>query len=303
MNTLDSLIEFVTVAQLGSFSSAARHLGVSVSHVSRQIAALEGRLNTQLFVRTTRQMVLTEPGRRLFERSEALIEELFAAQDSLLATQDVVEGDIRISLGGKFAEDRLIPLLASFALEHPGVRLDLDVSARNVDMLAEGFHLAVRMGPLQSSSSLVAKRLVSVPTVVMAARRLLDTLAPIDVPSDLPPALCLRLAGRPWEFIRGGQHVKVEPAGRISSNSGSAMLHAAVSGLGIVNVPAYYLGSFGQREELVQLLPSWQSAERPTFYLVFPSSRHIPAHVRRLVDYLQSHGDRLNADLTSGLAF
>lgn len=303
MDTLDSLIEFITVVEHGSFSSAARQLGVSVSHVSRQIASLESRLNTQLFVRTTRQMVLTEPGHRLFERSQTLVEDLLAAQDSVRATQDILEGDIRISLGGKFAEDRLVPVLARFASEHPGVRLDLDMSARNVDLLAEGFHLAVRMGPLQSSSSLVARRLASVPMVVVCARRLLEGLQPIETPSELPVGLCLRLAGRPWEFIGDGQHVKVEPSGRISSNSGSALLRAAIGGLGIVNLPAYYLGASTENEELVQLFPEWQSAERPTFYLVFPSSRHIPTRIRRLVDYLQEHSSGLEADLTAGLAF
>ena len=285
MNQLDSLVEFVSVVERGSFSAAARQLSVSVSHVSRQIADLEGRLKTQLFRRTTRRMVLTDAGRRLFDNCQPLVQELLRAQESVLAAQDTVSGDIRISLAGKFAEEQLVPLLMRFAKLHPDVRLDIDMSARNVDLLGEGFQLAVRMGPLQSSSTLVATRLISIPMVLLAAPALLATLAPMMAPSDLPPALCLGLAGRPWEFVKGSERVLVEPCGRIASNSGAAVLRAACDGLGIINVPAYYAPQ--APGDLQRLFPDWVCADESVFHLVFPAGRHLPQRVRRLIDFLQ----------------
>jgi DNA-binding transcriptional LysR family regulator len=287
INSLDCLVEFVAVAESGSFTSAARQLSVSVSHVSRQVAALEARLNAQLFARTTRKMHLTDAGRRLFEACRPLVQELLGAQENAFDAQEAIAGDIKISLAGKFAEQHLVPLLTRFAVLHPGVRLDLDVSARNVDLVGEGFHLAVRMGPLESSNALLATRLVDIPMVLLATQQVLDTLPAMTSPSDIPPAMCLRLAGRSWEFIFGSQRVKIVPEGRISSNSGAVLLQAGAAGLGIVNVPAYYATNAYEEHGLIRLFPEWVSAERSTFYLVFPAARHMPLRIRRLIDYLR----------------
>ena len=131
MKTLEGLLEFVAVVEFGTFTGAAGQLGVSVSHVSRQIAALESRLAAQLFVRTTRQMNLTEAGKRLFETTQPLLEDLLQAQETVLETHDAIEGDLKISMAGKFAEEQLVPVLTLFCNEHPNIRLTLDLSARN----------------------------------------------------------------------------------------------------------------------------------------------------------------------------
>jgi DNA-binding transcriptional LysR family regulator len=213
MTPLDGMLEFVAVVERGTFTGAARQLGVSVSHVSRQIADLEGRLSAQLFVRTTRQMNLTEPGRRLFETCRPLLEDILRAQQTVLETHDVIEGPIRISLAGKFAEEHLVPMLTRFCTEHPAIQLDLDVSARNVDLVGEGFDLAVRMGPLASSSALVATRLLSVPMVVLASPKLLRKLPAIASPAGLPPEWCLP-AGSPALGVRQGQAARGREACR-----------------------------------------------------------------------------------------
>lgn len=288
MSPLDGMLEFIAVVERGTFTGAARQLGVSVSHVSRQIADLEGRMSAQLFVRTTRQMNLTEPGRRLFETCQPLLEDILRAQQTVLETKDVVEGPIRISLAGKFAEEHLVPLLTRFCTEHPAVLLDLDVSSRNVDLLGEGFDLAVRMGPLGSSSSLVATRLLSVPMFVLASPKLLRKLPPIDSPAGLPPQWCLPLVQRTWEFVKGKRREGVKPAGRFSSNSGAAAIQAALDGLGIVNVPAYYAHAVVADNRLKRILDDWRAVEESVFYLVFPAGRHRPLRVRRLIEFL--HG-------------
>jgi DNA-binding transcriptional LysR family regulator len=287
MKTLEGLLEFVAVVERETFTGAARQLGVSVSHVSRQIAALESRLAAQLFVRTTRQMNLTEAGRRLFETTQPLLEDLLQAQEAVLETHDAVEGDLKISMAGKFAEEQLVPVLTRFCNEHPNIRLTLDLSARNVDLMAEGFHLAVRMGPLESTGSLVATRLLSVPMLVLASPSLLADLPLIGSPADLLPAWCLPLANRPWDFIKGKKREGLLPAGRFSSNSGAAIVQAALSGLGVINAPAYYADRLIAEGRLQHILHDWQSVEKSSFYLVFPAGRHMPLRVRKLIEYLQ----------------
>lgn len=289
MSALEGMLEFISVVEVGTFTGAARRLHVSVSHISRQIAALESRLAAQLFVRTTRQMQLTEPGRRLFETSQPLLQELLRAQETVHADQDALDGTIRISLAGKFAEERLVPLLTRFCAEHPGVRVELDVSARNVDLIAEAVHLAVRMGPLTSSSSLIGTRLLSVPMFVLASPRLLRSLGQIGSPAKLPPEKCLPLVDRAWRFVKGKRMEGIEPTGRFASNSGAAAIQAALDDLGIVNVPAYYADGVMAERRLVRLFEDWDSVEETTFYAVFPAGRHMPARVRRLIEYLQAN--------------
>ena len=287
MSPFDGMLEFVAVVERGTFTGASRQLGVSVSHISRQVSELERRLSAQLFVRTTRRMQLTEPGRRLFATSQPHLQEILRAQQTLLETQDVIEGAIRISLSGKYAEEHLIPKLTRFCSIHPGIFLDVDVSSRNVDLVGEGFDLAVRMGPLAPINSLVATRLFSVPMHVLASAPLLDRLPPIQSPAGLPPEFCLPLVHRPWDFVKGQRHESVKPAGRFSTNSGAAAIQAAIAGLGIVLVPAYYAHSVVADGRLVQVLKDWKSVEESVFYLVFPSIRHRPLRVRRLVSFLK----------------
>lgn len=288
MNVIKGLPEFIAVVERGTFTAAAKQLGVSVSHVSRNIAELELRLATQLFVRTTRQMQLTESGQRLFSATEPLLEELIGAQERLTRGSESLEGAIRITLAGKLAEEQIVPLLTDFSVFHPGINLEIDVSARNVDLIAEGYHLAIRMGPLSSSSSLVAVRLVSVPMITLASPTLLEAIGTIDGPENLPPEHCLPLVGRQWHFTDGKRQMSVRPVGRFATNSGSAAVNAAVKGIGIIHVPAYYAGEKVNSGELVTLLPEWRSVERTTFYLVYPAGKHMPVRVRSMIDFLQS---------------
>lgn len=296
MKTLDGMLEFVAVVERKTFTGAARQLGVSVSHISRQIADLESRLAAQLFARTTRQMRLTEPGERLFATCQPLLQELLQAQERVLATHEAIEGKLRVSLAGKFAEEQLVPLLSQFCVAHPAIELEIDVSSRNVDLLAEGFHLAVRMGPLESSTSLMASRLLSVPMSVLVSPQLLAATQTLMSPTDLSPALCLPLVNRTWDFAKGQRRAQVRPTGRFSSNSGAAIIQAAVSGLGVVCVPRYYAEHVVATGQLVEILSDWESVERSIFYLVFPAARHLPLRVRRLMEHLQqgvasAHGD------------
>lgn len=294
MSALKGLPEFIAVVERGTFTAAAKQLNVSVSHISRNIAELESRLATQLFVRTTRQMQLTESGRRLFSSAEPLMEELIAIQDRLTRGSETLEGSIRITLAGKLAEEQIVPLLTDFCVIHNGISLEIDVSARNVDLIAEGYHLAIRMGPLVSSSSLVAVRLVSIPMITLASQALTAKLGCIRQPEELPAEYCLPLVGRNWQFTNGKRQVFIRPLGRVSTNSGNAAVSAALKGIGIIHVPAYYADEKVSAGELITLLPEWRSVESTTFYLVYPAGKHMPQRVRSLINYLQNS---LNSNL------
>lgn len=143
------------------------------------------------------------------------------------------------------------------------------------------------MGPLSSSSSLVAFRLASVPMITLASPALIEVTGPIDGPENLPPEQCLPLVGRHWHFTDGHRQLSVRPMGRLATNSGSAAVNAAVKGIGIIHVPAYYADEKVSSGELVTLLPDWHSVERTTFYLVYPAGKHMPVRVGSLIDFLQ----------------
>lgn len=293
MNNLSGLQEFVAVVDGGTFTAAAAQLRVSVSHISRQIAVLEARLKVRLFERSTRKMALTDEGRRLHQAIHPLLQELLRAQDGAFQESDALEGEIRVSLAGRFAEERIVPLLAEFCGLHPAVRIDIDMSPRNVDLIGEGFDLAVRMGPLEPVSTLKSTRLVSVPFMLVGTSSFVDAQSLITSPRDLDPTWCLPLGGRRWQFQRGRSRVEITPAGRIGSNNGAAAVQAALAGLGLALVPADYARPFLASGLLRHLLPDWKPADANSFHLVFPAGRYMPRRIRCLIDLLQN---RLRSD-------
>lgn len=283
---LRGVIEFVAAAQAGSFSAAARQLDVSVAHVSRMVRSLETSTGVQLIHRTTRQSTLTEAGRAYYEQCRRLLDGLDEAHEQLRVGQATLNGSIRISMNGHYAETRLAPLLSAFSGSNPGISLDIETGSRNVDLVEERYDFAIRAGPLDTSS-LIARRLISFPLVTLAAPKLIDRLGLPASPADLDPALCLALGDRCWTFARSPEVIAIKPAGPIRSNSGTVLVGAAKSGIGIIQVPAYY--GVGDRREgkLVALFPDWtNTAEGFEFFIVYPPQQQLPARTRALIDWL-----------------
>ncbi len=283
--SLQGLVEFVASADAGSFSGAARALGLSVAHVSRQVAELERGLGLQLIQRTTRRSVLTDAGRSYYESCRAVLEGLEEARDRLRRDQNELRGPVRVSVGGSFAEAHLSPLMLRFAAAHPGIMLEIDVSSRNVDMIEEGVDFAVRAGPL-ASSNLITRRLVSFPFATLAAPEVRRRLGDLQHPSQLDPVLCLSLGHRRWTFRREAEEHVFTPQGRIHSNSGNTLIQAAVSELGVVQLPGYYGRDEVSAGLLVPILIDWTAREPFEFHLVYPPQRRLPQRVRRLIDFL-----------------
>jgi len=278
----------VRVAEAEGFSAAARRLGLSTSYVSRVIARLEDRLGTQLFHRTTRRIVLTEPGRALLERASHHIEQLDEAEAVVAERAGELGGALRVTVPVHFGIRYLGPIVARFAAEHPGLRLELCFDDRRVDLLEEKFDLAIRVGHLRDSSFL-ARRLGSSSQLTLAAPAYLAKHGTPEHPRELAHHEILlythQNTGPIWRFAspEGGE-IAVHVAGRFASNSAEGTLAAAVAGVGITRVPDALAHDRIRSGALVRILAPWEDSM--PISAVYPSGRHHSPNVRALVDFL-----------------
>lgn len=285
-------MEFLAVVEARSFSSAARKLGVSVACISRQVAALEARLGAKLLIRTTRNVNLTAAGDCLARECRPLIEELSRAQDNVLLESESLEGLVRVSMGGHFAEQQVVAAVTEFCTAYPRIRVEVDISNRTVDLLEGYFDFALRTGPLENSPELIARPLANVPMVTLATPELIEQLeqetgTPLS-PLTLPSRRCLSWSGWPWHFRRKERTHTIEPAGRFWSNSAYALIVAAAAEIGVVHVPAYYLRDACRTQHLVQAFDGWQADDMFDVKIVYARNRFMPSRVRLLIDHLLS---------------
>lgn len=292
MNRFGGLVEFMTVVEAGSLSGAARKLGVSVAHVSRQVTALEKRLGTHLLIRTTRQVRPTVAGEQLASRSSPLLDELELIQGDMRVATESLEGQIRLSMAGRFAAQQIAPQLSRFCAAHPRLRIDIDFSSREVDLLDGRFDFALRMVPLENSSALVARRIAEMPMVTLASPALVKQLkneigTPLS-PLTVPEGRCLSFDGQLWSFFRNKQSCTLEPAGPLSSNSPHVLISAAATGLGLIHVPAYDIREACRTYGLAPVFADWHTEDSVVFSIVYARNRFMPTRVRLLIDYLLS---------------
>jgi DNA-binding transcriptional LysR family regulator len=278
------LLIFVTIADRGGFGRAAAHLGISTSQVSRALAALEDRLGARLFNRTTRQVALTDAGRALHERARTLLAELDEAEAEVRDQSAEPRGTLRVSLPVHFGLRFLTPLAAEFATLHPNLRLELSFEDRRVDLVEEGFDLAVRISPM-GDSSLIGRKLGATHILTVASPAYLErNPAPLH-PRDLAQHhALLHDHESSWRFRCDGEDVSVRVAGRFAANNGEALRHAVVLGLGVARLPDFMVAPDVGAGRLVRLLASWE--EQLPIVAVYPPGRHLSPKVRRWVDFL-----------------
>jgi DNA-binding transcriptional LysR family regulator len=275
---------FVEVVRLGSFSAAARSIGLSTAFVSRAVSALEQRLGTQLLHRTTRKLRLTDAGRLYYEHARHLLEGFDAADQAIVDFQDGLRGNLRISLATTYGERYVAPLVNTFLAAHPQLGVDMDFSNRTVDLIEEGYDLTVRTG-LLPDSNLVARRLGERRLFVVASPDYLSTHAAPATPDDLPGHTLLLGSANHWIFAEHGQPRQRPVQGRYRASSGQALLDAAHHGLGIAQLPDFYVEQALDEGSLVSLLDPWRY-EHGAVWLVYPQSRHLSPKVRQLADFL-----------------
>lgn len=286
----DDLLIFARVAELGSFTAAAERLGRPKSTVSRRVSALEEQLGERLLMRTTRQMHLTDFGHVLLEHAQTVAHEVRAAW--ALSEERKLEpgGRLRVSIPSDFANLFLVEMLAAFSDMHPRVSLELDLSARRVDLLAEGFDLAVRIGDLTDDALLVGRKLTHMQGGLYASLDYIRKHGMPVQPDDLlqHQALHLRTArGQvlPWQLSRGHQQWSSETTGRIHANTPELLMHLACNHAGIVGLPHNFARLQVVAGRLQPVLPDWQ-LPGVDVWAVFPGRRLLPAKTRAFIDML-----------------
>lgn len=289
MDRFQAISAFVAVVENGSFARAASRLDQSVSAVSRQVADLERHLDARLLNRTTRRLSLTEPGRAFHERALQLLADLEEAEQGASAGGATPRGTLRLTAPITYGTRVLAPLIAAFAARHDQVRVDADLSDRIVDLVDEGFDLAVRIGDI-GSPLLVARRIGTTSLVCCASPAYLKRRGTPRTPEDLARHACLTYeyaaSRHQWRFIGadGGERV-VRIGGPLHANNGRMLAALAVEGAGIVCEPDFIVAPEVARGALVPILTDWK-LPAIAIHAAYPSRRHLSAKVRAFVAFL-----------------
>jgi DNA-binding transcriptional LysR family regulator len=286
---LEAMAIFAKVVETRGVAAAATDLGLSAPTVSKALARLEQRLGSRLVNRSSRRFALTDAGLALAERAARLLADAEAVEDSMLAQSNAPRGTIRLAAPMSFGISELAPILPDFLQQYPAVSVDLHLSDALVDVIGDGFDVALRIGAL-TDSALLSRRLAPVPGVLLAASSYLDQRGRPVHPMDLMQHDCFAYAylrtRDTWHFTNeAGENVAVRPSGRLRVNNGDAVLPALVAGLGIAALPAFIARSAFETGGLERVLPNW-SGTRSDLYLVTPPNGPRPARVRVLIDFL-----------------
>lgn len=281
------LEELIQLVEQGSFTAAARKLDVSTSHVSRRIHELEQRLGVVLVKRSTRKISLTDAGRQYVNRVLHIRQELFDANTQLQGTQLTPKGLIRLTGAGEFVARQVAPALASFIEQYPEVSIDLDFSNRNVDLIEEGFDLAIRFGRMQDSN-LIARPLINRRMTLVATEQYIEQYGQPTSPEQLAEHNCLIAVTNRWRFLIDGQVQEIKVGGNWRSNNGSAILAACFQSLGIAHLAYDLVERYLAEGKLISLLPDYQVTDNAT-WLIYPRKDLMPLRVRLLIDYLLAY--------------
>ncbi|MER8387997.1 LysR family transcriptional regulator [Mesorhizobium sp. M1329] len=283
MFDLEVLSTFVEVADAGGVSAAARRLGLPKSIVSRRLQRLEQDLGTQLLVRTTRGAALTEAGATLREHAVRAISELEAARDSVSPEGDV-RGRLRIAAPLSFGVTHLCSVLAELASRHPRLHVHTAYSDRFVDLVGEGFDVGIRVGIL-ADSNLIARRIAPLRGTCVASPAYLAKHGTPMTPDDLAQHECLLQGNETWRFVVSGKTISISPRGRFKADNGTALLRAALAGLGIAALPDFLADVPIAEGTLRQVMADYPPPEAG-IYVVRPPGGTAPRKVRALIDIL-----------------
>ena len=290
---LGSIELFCLAAEASSFTGAAQVAGVTPAAVSRSISRLEERLGSRLFVRTTRSIRLTDSGRTFFQQCRQALTQLVEAQQEVMGAQSVPSGQLRISVPTTYAHHRLLPLLPTFRALYPQVSVDIHISNRNIDFVAEGYDLAIRVRA-QPDSSLIARLLEDAELVVVAAPAYLQRAGTPQTLQDLPSHECIQFElpsnGRriPWLFqVQGQEHEFAGQAGYSISHDVLGGVTLAKHGAGLFQTYKFIVEQELADGTLVEVLKPFGGRSRP-FTLLYPHGRYVPHRVRAFVDFLMA---------------
>lgn len=283
---IEDLQTFIAVADSGGVSPAARRLGVSKSIVSRRLFRVEAELGVQLLARTTRGAALTEAGLTFRDHAARASAEIDAARDTILPTGEL-RGRLRVAMPFSFGPTHFAPVLAEMARRHPHLQIHTSYSDRFVDLIAEGFDCAIRVGILQDSN-LIAKRVGPIYGKLVASPDYINAHGSPQTPEQLVTHEALMQGTEAWQFMDGGTIVTVQPQGRFKADNASALAAAAAAGLGIARLPDCFTHDYVASGALVPIMTRYPPPPAGA-YVVRPPGQHPARKVRVLTEMLIEH--------------
>lgn len=293
------MVLFACVVEEGSLSAAAERLDIPNSTVSRRISTLENQLGERLLNRTTRKIVITEYGKAVLRHAQQISAEMEAMTALTENRQAKPTGQLRISMPGDFSQKLIGALLADFIDKYPQVTLDIDSSQRRVDIIGEGYDIALLMGQLQNDATLVARQLCTFKVGLYAAPSFIKKHGAVAHPRDLMLRPVLRLRTRageiiPWELTHADEHWEGSPPMRAVANSPKVLINLARLGAGIASVTTQFAQPFLATGELVRVLEDWEFPSIPV-WVVFPGRRLMPSRTRVFIDSLVASFEKLSS--------
>lgn len=289
MELLNDMALFVDVVKARGFRHAAEALGIPNSTVSRRISTLEKAIGLRLLHRTTRRMDLTEAGQIYYERCRRIVDEARLAHEQLGDLLAQPTGVLRASLPVDFANAYLAPLIVEFARRYPGISFDFDLTPRKVNLVAEPFDVAIRIGDLEDSN-LIARQLASLRSGLYAAPGYFEQAGEPLHPTDLSQLDCLVLRGHKamtWTLRRGDTSVEVSVSGRIQLNSIGLMRRFATLGQGVAVLPTEIAAEDVGQGRLKRILPEWDGP--PALVYAMTETRLLPAKTQRFIEFMREH--------------
>ena len=288
MDIVSNMKIFTAVVDNGSFATAANRLDMSRAMASKSVAALEEHLGTRLLNRTTRRLSLTEAGMAFYERSVQILADIWEAEQVAGATATEPHGTLKVTMPLAYGLHRLGPVIAGYARRYPRVKMNLSLSDRKVDLIEEGYDVAIRIGKLPESG-LIARKLGTVHGVIAGAPDYLERQGRPKAPADLADHVCLGYSlaslGDEWRLQGPGEVVSVRSSGSIKADNGDMLRLAAVAGSGLIFQPWFIVEEDVRAGRLERVLEDYTSEELG-IYAVYPSRRYLSAKVRTFVDFV-----------------
>ncbi|WP_120961841.1 LysR substrate-binding domain-containing protein [Alteromonas gracilis] len=287
MKYLEGIAEFCAVAEVGNFTGAANKLDTSVAQISRKVASLEKQLGVKLLQRTTRSVSLTEAGTLYFEQALPALKALENAQLSVSALQTSPQGLIKLTAPVAFGEAFIAPLLNTFMQKYSGISVQCTFSNEKLDIVDLGLDLAIRIGKLEDST-LVAKKLATRHLFVCGSKAYFEEHGQPQTIDELKHHSLLVGSQPYWRFMVDKEIQSISVQGRARYNSGNALRSAALAGLGLAQLPGFYVRDALASGELIEVFPEYKDKQE-AIWAVFPSNRNVAPKIRLLVDFLAQH--------------
>jgi len=291
---LDDLRIYVATVEARNFTAAANRLQLSKQFVSRRVMALEASLGVRLLVRNTRKLAVTDLGDEFYQRATRILGEVEDAEQAMSSRRADPRGLLRVSAPMSFGMIHLSPLVAAFLRANPEVRVDMELSDRVVDVVGEGFDMALRIGTL-ADSTLIAQKLAELRMVACCSPGYRKERRPPAVPADLERHACLLYGqeGRNgWEFVVDGVNRTIDVRGPLRANNGDVIRDAAIAGVGIAHLPEFIVAGALASGKLIEVLDNFVSPPL-TLYAVYPQHRQTSVTIRTFTQFLHERFDKV----------